>query len=139
MVIYYLMRSQGLTLKQAYSYVKYNRPATFPNRSFMLQLIEAEKRLYPHMTQPSILPSEVRTIHCYVILLFTLCCFVLVVYHHLLSISPLFYPILHYRFFCKPHMFVSCIIPSCVVFSCLYFTVMCRWVRSADCYLNIAL
>ena len=34
--------------------------STFPPfRSFMLQLIEAEKKLYPNQSQPSILPSEV--------------------------------------------------------------------------------
>ena len=49
LLIYYVMKSQRLSLREAYNYVKFCRPETFPNRAFMLQLIEAERRLYPEL------------------------------------------------------------------------------------------
>ena len=49
LLIYYVMKSQRLSLREAYNYVKFCRPETFPNRAFMLQLIDAERRLYPEL------------------------------------------------------------------------------------------
>jgi len=43
--IYYLMCAKNMTLKDAYHYLKFRRPEIFPNRNFMIQLIEAESRL----------------------------------------------------------------------------------------------
>lgn len=43
--IYYLMRAKNMTLHDAYHYLKFRRPEIFPNRSFMIQLMEAEIKL----------------------------------------------------------------------------------------------
>jgi protein-tyrosine phosphatase len=43
--IYYLMCAKNMTLQDAYRYLKFRRPEIFPNRNFMIQLMEAEIRL----------------------------------------------------------------------------------------------
>ena len=47
-VIAYLMNRFGMTLSQAYNYVKIKRPEIGPNRHFMRTLIQYEQELrYP--------------------------------------------------------------------------------------------
>jgi predicted protein tyrosine phosphatase len=58
LVIYYLMRARGMTLREAYAHVKRQRPETFPNSAFMQQLIAAERAVYPDRPEPSIHSSE---------------------------------------------------------------------------------
>jgi len=54
MVIAYLMKLNGWTLKQSYDYVKEHRSKIKPNPGFIECLIGYEKQLYPTMEVPSI-------------------------------------------------------------------------------------
>lgn len=48
LVIAYLMQHYGLTMQQAYQYVKEKRPAISPNLNFMGQLVEFEREVQSH-------------------------------------------------------------------------------------------
>lgn len=57
-IIYYLMRANNLTLKEAYDHVKSRRPEIFPNKSFMQQLRRAELSLRPELVESTIKEDE---------------------------------------------------------------------------------
>ncbi|CCW66566.1 unnamed protein product [Phytomonas sp. Hart1] len=51
-VIAYLMSEKKMRMDDAYMLTKKGRPAIFPNKSFLEQLIELDKRLYPNASRP---------------------------------------------------------------------------------------